>query len=98
VQLFFNTSSEQNFIMGYRPQIKGSRGSGRGQQSQHARAKARRERHRSKDKYAPEESKTTTLDEIVQKTIASLKQLGAQHFAVSPILRRLAFEPEKRHL
>ena len=70
--------------MGYRPQIRSSRGSGRGQKSQQERAKAKREKRQPRGKYLGEESKAATPEEIAETTIGRLSRLGVQKFAVSP--------------
>jgi hypothetical protein len=70
--------------MGYRPQIRASRGSGRGQKSQQERAKAKREKHQPRGRYLEEESKAATSEEIAERTISRLSRLGVQKFAVSP--------------
>jgi len=67
--------------MGYRP---GSRRSGKKfQKSQHEKVKAKTHKH-GKNKLLLEERHDSTLEEIAEKTINSLKRLGEQIFAVSP--------------
>ena len=67
--------------MGYRP---GSRRSGKKfQKSQHEKVKAKTHKH-GKNKLLLEKRHDSTLEEIAEKTINSLKRLGEQIFAVSP--------------
>jgi hypothetical protein len=71
--------------MGYRPQTRSSRSYGRGhERSQRERARAKKEKHRSTAKALQEERGAATPEEIADRTIASLRRLGAQKFAVSP--------------
>jgi hypothetical protein len=71
--------------MSYRPQTRSSRNFRHGyQKSLHEKTKAKRAKHQSRNKLLQEENKTATLEEIVEKTITSLRQLGSQVFAVSP--------------
>jgi len=50
----------------------------------HEKAKRKRQKHRSGDKYLLEESKTPTSEEVIEKTLSRLSNLGGQTFAFSP--------------
>ncbi len=69
--------------MGYRSQGVSRRGAGqRFQKSQHAKAKVKDRRQKDKSRLLDEQA--LTIEEIAEKTLSSLKQLGDQKFAVSP--------------
>jgi hypothetical protein len=73
------------FFMGYRPQIRSPRSTGRGRETpQRREAKARRQRHRSRDRYAIERGQVSTLEEVVEKTLVRLNSLGDQVFGLFP--------------
>jgi uncharacterized phage infection (PIP) family protein YhgE len=73
------------FFMGYRPQIRSPRSSGRGRETPRRReAKERRQRHRSRDRYAIERGRVSTLEEVVEKTLVRLHSLGDQVFGLFP--------------
>ena len=71
--------------MGYRRRVSGSRNSGRGRRiPRHEKAKAKKQKHESSVGYAPEEDSTPKSENIVERTVNSLRNLGKQVFAVSP--------------
>ena len=71
--------------MGYRPQVRSHGSAGRGSQAaRREKAKAKRQhKHGSGGKYV-EEEKVVSAEEIVQKTLSRLSNLGGQTFALSP--------------
>ncbi len=70
--------------MGYRPQTGSRHGSGQKfQKSQHEKAKAKAEKRKSGGKYV-EEAPAPSSQEILEKTLNSLRGLGTQIFAISP--------------
>jgi hypothetical protein len=70
--------------MGYRPQVKSSKGGRGSQKSQHEKKKARGKKHGSSSRYLLEEEHIPTPGEVVEKTLSRLRSLGNQTFAVSP--------------
>jgi len=71
--------------MSYRPQKSSRRNTGRGRgKVHHEKAKRKRQKHRSGGKYLLEESEAPTFEEVVEKTLGRLSNLGDQTFAFSP--------------
>jgi hypothetical protein len=69
--------------MGYRPQVKSSKGRGR-QGSHREKKKARGKKHSSSGKYLLDENQAPTSEEVAEKTLNRLHSLGNQTFAVFP--------------
>jgi beta-glucosidase-like glycosyl hydrolase len=69
--------------MGFRSQTGTHRSGKTFQRSRHEKSKRKTRKHRDKDKFLQEEP-TVTTEEIVEKTLSSLKRLGDQKFAISP--------------
>jgi hypothetical protein len=70
--------------MSYRPQKSSRRKPGRGRgKVHHEKAKRKGQKHRSGSKYLLEESEAPTSDEVVEKTLVRLRNLGDQIFAFS---------------
>jgi hypothetical protein len=71
--------------MSYRPQTSSRRNTGRGRgKVRHEKAKRKGQKHRSGGKYLLEESEASTSEEVVEKTLVRLRNLGGQIFAFSP--------------
>jgi hypothetical protein len=71
--------------MSYRPQKSSRRNTGRGRgKVHHEKAKRKGQSHRSGGKYLLEESEAHTSEEVVEKTLGRLRNLGDQIFAFSP--------------
>lgn len=73
--------------MGYQQRGSSRRGSGRGYgnaRREKAKAKAIRERHRSGGSYVLEEDHVLASEEVVNRTLNRLRNLGNQRFALSP--------------
>jgi hypothetical protein len=71
--------------MGYRPRTSSPRNVGRGHQaSRYEKKKARGKEHRSRGKYLLEENPVLTSEEVAEKTLGRLRNLGNQTFAFSP--------------
>src|SRR3989337_4425792 len=70
--------------MTYRSQVRGSR-SGRGHQKvQREKAKAKSQKHRLNGRGVHTEGSELTAEQVVEKTLGSLRGLGNQKFALSP--------------
>jgi hypothetical protein len=81
-----NTSNTRGLFMGYQQRIRSSRDSGRGHgipRHEKAKAKARRKR-RTRGSYVSKENHVPTLEDVVDRTINRLRNLGNQRFALSP--------------
>jgi len=71
--------------MGYRSRTGSPRASGRGYgTSRHEKAKARRRKHRTVGGSILEETHVATMEEVVDRTLKRLRNLGSQTFASSP--------------
>jgi hypothetical protein len=73
--------------MGYQPHPSSHRTSGRGYGStRHAKAKAKvkRQKRRSGDRYILEENHVSTKEEVADRTLNRLRNLGNQKFALAP--------------
>ena len=71
--------------MGYRSRTGSPRASGRGYgTSRHEKAKARRRKHRTVGGSILEETHVATMEEVVDRTLKRLRNLGNQTFASSP--------------
>jgi hypothetical protein len=71
--------------MSYGSQRGSRRGAGRGRgKVHHDKAKRKGKKHRSGGKYLLEDSESTTFEEVVEKTLGRLRNLGSQTFAFSP--------------
>jgi hypothetical protein len=71
--------------MGYQPPMGSSRASGRGYGTpRHEKSRARRRKHRSIDSSMLEKNSVPTTEEIVDRTLKWLSNLGSQIFASSP--------------
>jgi len=71
--------------MGYRSRTGSPRASGRGYgTSRHEKAKARRRKHRTVSGSILEETHVATMEEVVDRTLKRLRNLGNQTFASSP--------------
>jgi hypothetical protein len=71
--------------MGYQRRASGTRNSGRGRGiPRHEKAKAKKQKHRPSVGYVPEEDHAATSQDVVERTLNSLRNLGKQVFAVSP--------------
>ncbi len=71
--------------MGYRPQTGSRRSAGQKfQKSKHDKAKAQAQKHQPSGKYLQEEKSVATCEEVVNKTLSGLRNLGNQNFALSP--------------
>jgi len=69
--------------MGYRPQVKSS-SSGKGHQKTQREKAKRKDKHPIGHGYPQDESSSLAKEEIVEKTVKSLRGLGSQKFACSP--------------
>lgn len=86
-------------IMAQRSSAGSSRGSGRGygiQRHEKAKTKTSRQKRQSVVGYAPEKSLLSTPEEVVEKTLGRLSNLGKQKFALSPF--SYYFDPWMRNL
>jgi hypothetical protein len=54
-----------------------------------AKAKAREKKRPSRDKFIPEENQPPTIEEVAERTMNTLHNLGNQRFAVSPFSENL---------
>ena len=70
--------------MGYRRQVKSSKRSRGSQRAKHEKRKAVGKKRRSSGKYLLEENRVPTSEEVVEKTLSRLRNLGKQIFAVFP--------------
>jgi len=70
--------------MGYHRQVKSSKRSRGSQRAKHEKKKAIGKKRRSSGKYSLEENHVPTSEEVVEKTLSRLRNLGKQIFAVSP--------------
>ncbi|TRO47426.1 hypothetical protein E2P60_03170 [Candidatus Bathyarchaeota archaeon] len=71
--------------MSYGSQRGSRRGTGRGRgKVHHGKAKRKGKKHRSGGKYFLEGSESATFEEVVEKTLGKLSNLGIQTFAFSP--------------
>lgn len=71
--------------MSYGSQRGSRRSSGRGRgKVHHEKAKRKVQKHRSGGRYLLEENKAPTFEEVVEKTLGRLSNLGGQTFAFSP--------------
>ena len=71
--------------MSYRSQRSSHRKTGRGRRKvHHEKAKRKKQKHRSGGKYLLEESEAPNFEEVVEKTLGRLSNLGGQTFAFSP--------------
>ena len=71
--------------MGYRPRTSSPRNAGRGHQaSRYEKKKVQGKKHRPRGKYLLEENPVPTSEEVAEKTLGRLRNLGNQTFAFSP--------------
>lgn len=71
--------------MGYQPGMRSPRNSGRGRgMSRREKAKARGQKRRSSGSYILEENHVPTSEEVADRTLNRLRNLGNQRFALSP--------------
>jgi len=71
--------------MSYGSQRGSRRGTGRGRgKVHHEKTKRKGQKHRSSGKYLLEKSEAPTFEEVVEKTLGRLRNLGDQTFAFSP--------------
>jgi len=73
--------------MGYQPHVRAPQDYGRRQERsgrEKAKAKAERKKHRASRSQVLEEKHVPTLEEVVERTLSSLRILGNQRFALPP--------------
>jgi hypothetical protein len=73
--------------MGYQSRARSSRNFGRGRgipRREKAKAKAKEKKHGSSDRFVSNENQVPTTEELCDRTLNTLRNLGNQRFAVSP--------------
>jgi hypothetical protein len=73
--------------MAYQSRVRSPGSSGRGRgvpRRKKAKAKVKRQKHRSGGSYIPDENHVPTSEEVADRTLNRLRNLGSQRFAVSP--------------